>query len=65
MGIYSANTAVRQAERELARQAEVAYARTVRDWHAAQANRVGASATPGRASNKPSKGKAARQTTSP
>jgi transposase len=64
-GIYSANTAVRQAERELARQAEVAYARTVRDWHAAQANRVGARATPGRASNKPSKGKAARQTTSP
>jgi transposase len=64
-GIYASNTAVRQAERELARQAEVAYARTVRDWHAAQANKVGASATPGRASNKPSKGKAARQTTSP
>jgi hypothetical protein len=64
-GIYSANTAVREAERELARQAEVAYARTVRDWHAAQAKKVGASATPGRASNKPSKGKAARQTTSP
>ncbi len=64
-GIYSANTAVRQAERELARQAEVAYARTVRDWHAAQASNVGASATPRRASNKPSKGKAARQTTSP
>jgi hypothetical protein len=64
-GIYSANTAVREAERELARQAEVAYARTVRDWHAAQAKNVGASATPGRASNKPSKGKAARQTTSP
>jgi transposase len=64
-GIYSANTAVREAERELARQAEVAYARTVRDWHAAQVKNVGASATPGRASNKPSKGKAARQTTSP
>jgi hypothetical protein len=64
-GIWSANTAVREAERELARQGEVAYARTVRDWHAAQAAKVGASATPGRASNKPSKGKAARQTTSP
>jgi transposase len=64
-GIYSANTAVREAERELARQAEVAYARTVRDWHAAQAAKVGASATPGRASNKPLKGEAARQTTSP
>jgi transposase len=64
-GIWSANDAVRQAERELAHQAEVAYARTVRDWHAAQTAKVGASATPGRASNQPSKGKAARQTTSP
>ncbi len=64
-GIYAANTAVREAERELARQAEVAYARTVRDWHASQASKVDASATPGRASKKPSKGKAARQTTSP
>jgi hypothetical protein len=64
-GIYSANTTVRQAERELASQAEVAYARMVRDWHAAQASKVDASATLGRASNKPSKGKAARQTTSP
>jgi len=64
-GIYSANSALRQAERELARQAETAYTRTVRDWHAAQSNRAGASATPGRASNRPSKGKAARQTTSP
>ena len=64
-GIYSANSAVRQAERELARQAELAYARTVRDWHAAQASKAGASVTEGRASNKPLKGKAARQTTSP
>jgi transposase len=64
-GIWSANDAVRQAERELAHQAEVAYARTVRDWHATQAKRAGASATLGRASNRPSKGKAARQTTSP
>jgi transposase len=64
-GIYRANTAVREAERELARQAEVAYARTVRDWHAAQAAKEGASVTPGRASNKPLKGEAARQTTSP
>jgi transposase len=61
-GIWHANDAVRQAERELARQAEAAYARTVRDWHAAQANTAGASATPGRAPNRPSKGKAARQT---
>jgi len=58
-GIWHANDAVRQAERELARQAETAYARTVRDYHAARAADVGASATPGRASNRPSKGKAA------
>jgi transposase len=64
-GIYSANSAVRRAERELARQAELAYARTVRDWHATRAEKAGASVTRGRASNKPSKGKAARQTTSP
>jgi hypothetical protein len=64
-GLWAANDAMRQAERELARQAEVAYQRSVRDWHAAQAAKTGASATPGRASNRPSKGKAARQTTSP
>ena len=64
-GIWSANDAVREAERELARQAEVAYARTVHDWHATQAVKVGASVTPGRASKKPTKGEAARQTTSP
>jgi hypothetical protein len=56
---------MREAERELAHQAEVAYARTVSDWHAAQAVKAGASATKGRASNKPTGGKAARQTTSP
>jgi transposase len=47
-GIWHANEAVRQAERELAAQAEVAYARTVRDYHAVQANKAGASATPAR-----------------
>jgi transposase len=64
-GLWAANDAMRQAERDLARQAESAYRRTVSDWHAAQASKAGASATPGRASNRPSKGKAARQTTSP
>ena len=64
-GIWAANEAMRQAERELAEQAEAAYARTVRDWQAAAPAKVGASATPGRASQRPSKGKAARQTTSP
>ena len=54
-GIWHANDAVRQAERELAQQAEVAYARSVRDWHAAQAK--GAGATPGRASQGRQSGK--------
>ena len=36
-----------RAERELARQAELAYTRTVRDWHAAQAGKEGASVTKG------------------
>jgi hypothetical protein len=64
-GIWAANKAVQQAERELALQAEIAYRRTVRDWQATGPVKVGAGATPGRASNRPSKGKAARQTTSP
>ena len=64
-GIWAANDAMRQAELELARQAEIAYARTVRDYHAAQTGKAGASVTPGHASNRPSKGNAARQTTSP
>ena len=55
-GVWSANDAVRKAERELARQAEVAYARTVRDWHATQAEKVGASVTPGRALKETPKG---------
>jgi transposase len=45
-GIWSTNDAMRQAERELARQAELAYQRTVADWQSTK----GASATPGRAS---------------
>jgi transposase len=52
-GIWAANDAMRRAERELARQAELAYQRTVADWQSTK----GASATPGRASQKPSKGK--------
>jgi transposase len=64
-GVWATNDALRRAERELARQAEAAYVRTVRDWQSATTLKTGASATPGRASRKPSKGKAARQTTSP
>jgi transposase len=56
-GLWAANDAMRQAERELAQQAETAYARTVRDWHAAQAAKAGAGATPGRASSGRQSGK--------
>jgi transposase len=67
--IWSTNVTMREAERALAEQAEHAYKNTVRDWQASQAKKpaveVGASATPGRALDRPSKGKAARQTTSP
>jgi transposase len=64
-GVWATRERMRQAERELAQQAEHAYQRTVRDWQATQAAKVGASVTPGHASNRPSKGNAARQTTSP
>ena len=57
--------AVFDAERQLSRQAETAYRRLVSDWKATGPARVGAGATPGRASQRPSKGKAARQATSP
>ncbi len=63
-GIWATNDAMRQAERELAHQAELAYQRTVADWQAATATK-GASATPGRASSGPSRGQVARQTTRP
>jgi transposase len=61
-GIWSTNKAMAQAERALAQQAELAYKNTVRDWAASAPVKVGASATPGRASHRPSTGKAARQT---
>jgi transposase len=63
-GVWGANLAMRQAERALAAQAEHAYEQALRDRRAAGA-KVGASATPGRASQQPAKGKAARQATSP
>jgi hypothetical protein len=58
---------MREGERRLAEQAEAPYTRMVRDWQAARpaSTKVGASVTPGRASQKPSEGKVARQTTSP
>ena len=48
------------AEKRLALQAEAAYRRLVDDWQSTRP-KVGASATPERASQRPSKGKAARQ----
>ncbi len=60
--VWSTNDAMRQAERELALQAQRAYERTISDC---QAKKVGAGATQGRASQRPSSGKAARQTSKP
>lgn len=56
-GIWSTNKAMRQAERELARQAEHAYKRTVADWQSVAKQRAGADATPGRASQSRPNGK--------
>jgi transposase len=61
-GVWSTNEAIRQAERELALQAQRAYERTVADW---QTNKAGAGATPGRASRKPSSGTARGRPPSP
>jgi transposase len=54
--------AVFDAERELSRQAETAYRRMVSDWRSSGPGKAGAGVTPGRASTRPSKGEAARQT---
>jgi len=51
-------------ERELARQAELAYRRLVADWQRTRP-KDGAGATPGRASSRPSERQAARQETAP
>jgi transposase len=49
-GTWNVNEQMREAERELARQAEASYAPTVPDWRAsAPKQKVGASVTPGRA----------------
>ncbi len=65
-GTWATRQAMRDSERKLALQAETSYQRVVRDWQAAAPkNKAGASVTPGRASQKPTQGKVARQTTSP
>jgi transposase len=55
----------RRIDKEFAAQAELAYRRLLADWHASGPAKSRASATPGRASQRPSRGKAARQATSP
>jgi transposase len=57
------NTTSDAAEKRLAEHAEAAYRRLVCDWQAS-GPKAGAGATPERASQRPSKGKAARQATS-
>jgi transposase len=59
--VWSTNDAMRLAERELARQAELAYQRTVADWQSTK----GASATPGRASQGRQSGKQRGKATVP
>jgi transposase len=59
--IWSTNLAMRHAERDLARQAQRAYERTVKD----RQHQSGASATPGHASSGSSKEQVARQTSRP
>jgi transposase len=59
------NPAIRTAERAIAEQAENAYRRTIADWTISGPGRAGASVTPGCASQRPSKGKAARQASNP
>jgi transposase len=61
----AANAAMREAERQLAAQAEAAYRRTIADWQANAKGGKGAGATPGRASSGPSSGQAARQVQAP
>jgi transposase len=48
-GLFAPRQRMREAERELAEQAESSYKRTVADWQAAAAKKAGASVTPGRA----------------
>jgi transposase len=48
-GTWATRQKMRDAERELVRQAEASYKRTVSDWQAAAAKKTGANVTPGRA----------------
>ncbi|MGZ8634053.1 MAG: IS110 family RNA-guided transposase [Solirubrobacteraceae bacterium] len=57
--------AERAAEQQLAETAETAYKRISADWAASRPAKARAGATPGRASQRPSKGNAARQAQTP
>lgn len=59
--VWSTNEAMRRAERDIAFQAQRAYERTIKD----RQQQTGASATPGRASQGPSKEHVTRQTPRP
>jgi transposase len=48
-GVWVTHQKMRQAERQLAEQAQASYERTVRDWQAGKPTKVGASVTPERA----------------
>jgi transposase len=61
----SSSPAERAAEQQLAEHAETAYKRISADWAASRPAKAGAGATPGRASQRPSKGNAARQAQTP
>ncbi len=64
-GTWATREKMREAERELTRQVEAAYRRTVADWQRTQAKKKSAGATPGHASSGPSSGQAARQVHAP
>ena len=55
-GTWATRQAMREGERKLAEQAEASYKQMVRDWLAAAPRKLGASVTPGRASQEPSRG---------
>ncbi len=72
-GLFATRERMRQAERELAQQAEASYKRMVSDWQAARPQKAkpaepaegGRERDTGARLTRPSKGNVARQTTSP
>jgi hypothetical protein len=48
-GVFATRQQMRQAERELAQQAEASHKRSVSDWQAPRPTKAGASVTPERA----------------